>query len=110
MKAKNISGFEFVKDKILGFNGSPQKPMYFIKTSMIEDHEVSIFTTGELSYLKEFERDSEQFRERSGIDQESDFILLTINNFPYDLEEGVHHWLVWSNKHYDLTIIQSVLK
>ena len=37
-------------------------------------------------------------------------MLLTINNFPYDLEPGVHHWVIWSHKAYSISIIDEVLQ
>ena len=84
--------------------------MFYIKDLEIEGDQIPIYSTGDLPYLNLFLKDTEEFEDRSGIKAENSFILLTMNNFPYDLEDGVQHWLVWSNRGYQLDSIRSVLR
>lgn len=32
------------------------------------------------------------------------------NDFPYDLLEGIEHWLVWSNREVELELVKAFLK
>lgn len=47
---------------------------------------------------------------RKGIKEGSRFILITKNNFPYDLDKGIFHWVIWSNQDYPPEILEIVLK
>jgi hypothetical protein len=31
------------------------------------------------------------------------------NDFPYNLEEGIEHWLVWSNREIELELVKKCL-
>lgn len=89
MKEKNIKIPDFIKEKVLGFGNNPQKPIFYIKDLEVGGEQIPIYSTGDLEYLAEFLKDSSEFRSRGGIRANNSFILLTMNNFPYDLEEGV---------------------
>jgi hypothetical protein len=35
---------------------------------------------------------------------------VTANDFPYDMEDGVEHWLVWSNREVELELVNQLVR
>lgn len=76
---------DYVRDKILGYKNDPQFPIFYVNTIKVESKRVNVYATGEKSYLREFMAHPKKMKIRKGIKEGSRFILITKNNFPYDL-------------------------
>jgi hypothetical protein len=43
-----------------------------------------------------------------GLSEDSHFILLKLNDFPYYLDASIEHWVLWSNQEIELPLVQQI--
>jgi len=62
----------------------------------VDDKKMSVYVTGEQSTWRKFIKKSISCSLVTGVQKGSNFALIAVNNFPYDLYK-VNHWVVWTS-------------
>lgn len=76
---------EYIENKILGYDHNPERPIFYVRDVEVDQQNVQVYAAGHPNHFKQFYINYETFQLREGVPPESNFLLLTNNNFPYDL-------------------------
>lgn len=97
-KESNIN--QFIKEKIMGYGGSFDRPCYFYKALSFEIYgDFDMYIQADAQQLEKYPwlktLSLSPFNDK--LLPNSKIIMLTENAFKYPLASNIHHWIIWSS-------------
>jgi hypothetical protein len=99
LKDKNLTLPQHVKLNIFGFEGNARLPIYYLYTAIYADILIPVYVqTGDPASLNWLRLSLDLSASLSSLNDDSQFALFTANDFPYNVEPNIYHWVLWSNR------------
>lgn len=110
LKDKNLTLPQHVKLNIFGFEGNARLPIYYLYTAQYGDIPIPVYLqTDDPASLGWLSLSLDLSDPLSGLSDDSQFALFTPNDFPYNVDPNIYHWVLWSNRVLSIELVHSIV-